>query len=109
MPDGSTTVIIQGRKRFEIQSITHDEPFILAEVSYLNDEVVEDKKQLKALMGSMKDLAEQIIRLSPNIPSESSVVLKNIKSLSFLTHFIASNLSLEMKEKQKILEINGII
>ncbi len=112
MPDGSTTIIIQGIKRFEIIDIFQSEPYFKAKVSEykINDNVeklIKDKKFL-ALIESLKDISIQIIKLSPNIPSDAGFALKNISSPIFLVNFIASNTSIETEAKQKLLEIPDI-
>lgn len=105
MPDGSTTVIIQGSKRFEIEKIETVDPYMTATVREFNE--IKPKrydKKFIALVDSIKDLALQIIKLSPNIPSEAAFAIKNIESFSFLINFISSNLNIEAEEKQKLLE-----
>ncbi len=108
MPDGGITVIIQGRTRFAIEEITADEPYFKANIRVLDDEEISDEPDFAAYVSNIKDLATEIIQLSPNIPSEASVILKNIESPSFLIHFVSSNLSTEVKEKQKLLAMNNI-
>ena len=103
MPDGSTTVILQGIRRIEVLSFMQEEPFIMANVEPLG-EIFEDDDEMKAIVSAMKDYAVRIIKLAPNIPSEAEVVVNNIESADFLTHFIASNLNVSLKDKQKILE-----
>jgi len=105
MPDGNTTVIIQGKKRFELKEVLQTEPYIKAKITPIL-EIRPDKKdkEFSALTSSLKDVATQIIRQSPNIPSESAFALKNIDSPSFLIHFISSNMNVEMNDKQKVLE-----
>ena len=108
MPDGGTTVIIQGRKRFQLKEITTEEPYFKAKIKILEEEKHKGDPDLEALVGSVKDLAAQIIVLSPNIPSEAGIILKNIENPSFLIHFVSSNLNCELKEKQKLLEISDL-
>ena len=108
MPDGGTTIIIQGRMRLKIEEITADDPYFKAKVSYLQEENLKDDPDLNALIGSIKDLASQIIGLSPNLPSEAAIILKNIENPSFLIHFVSSNLNCEIKQKQQLLEISNI-
>ena len=108
MPDGGTTIIIQGRKRFELQEITSEEPYFKAKIKILDEEKHKGDTDLDALVGSVKDLAAQIIGLSPNIPSEAGIILKNIENPSFLIHFVSSNLNSDLKEKQKLLEISDL-
>ncbi len=108
MPDGGTTIIIQGRKRFELQEITAEEPYFKAKIKILEEQKHKGDPDLEALVGSVKDLAAQIISLSPNIPSEAGIILKNIENPSFLIHFVSSNLNSDLKEKQKLLEISDL-
>ncbi len=108
MPDGGTTVIIQGRKRFEIETITADEPYFKAKIKLLEEEKRKGEPDFDAIVGSVKDLATQIIGLSPNIPSEAGIILKNIENPSFLIHFVSSNLNCELKDKQRLLEISDL-
>ena len=105
MPDGSTTVIIQGKKRFEMTEVITTEPYIKAKVSeFAEIRPVKDLKKFEALVGSLKDLALRIIKVSPNIPSEASFAIENIESHSFLINFISSNMNAAVKDKQKLLE-----
>jgi ATP-dependent Lon protease len=105
MPDGNTTVIIQGKKRFEIEEIIQSEPYFKARIKKFNEFFPEkNDKDFEAITASMKDLANRIIEISPNIPSEAKFVIKNIDSDSFLINFIASNLNVEVKKKQELLE-----
>ena len=109
MPDGGTTIIIQGRKRFKISSITSEDPYFKARIELLEeDKVVQDNQHFAATVSSIKDLAGQIIQLSPNMPSEASIILKNIENPSFLIHFVSSNLNSDLNEKQALLEMNDI-
>ncbi len=108
MPDGGTTIIIQGRKRFKIEEIVTEEPYFKAKVEILQDENAEDDTEFEAYIASIKDLAAQIIQLSPNLPSEASIILKNIENASFLVHFVSSNLNSDLKDKQQLLEINNL-
>jgi len=105
MPDGSTTAIIQGRTRFHTQELIQSEPFIKARIEVLNDIIPINDKEFDASMMSIKELAGNIIKLNPQIPSEAAIVLKNIVSPVTLTHFISSNLNITINEKQKLLEI----
>ncbi|MDP9229570.1 MAG: LON peptidase substrate-binding domain-containing protein, partial [Bacteroidota bacterium] len=108
MPDGGTTIIIQGRSRFKINSITSDDPYFKASISPLDDEEAPKDPDFEAYVSNIKDLAAEIIQLSPNIPSEATIILRNIENPSFLIHFVSSNLNTEIKEKQKLLELNNI-
>lgn len=109
MPDGNTTVIIQGKKRFKLLEITREEPYFKARVTPYEEtvQVVNDNK-FDALIQSIKDLSIQIIDKSPNIPSEASFAIKNIESPGFLIHFISSNLNVSNSEKQLLLEITDM-
>jgi ATP-dependent Lon protease len=106
MPDGSTTAIIQGKRRFEIAELTQKEPYLKAKVTAF-EEIFPEKgdEEFEAFVSSLKDVAFQIIRLSPNIPSETAIALKNIESSNFLINFISSNMSAQVADKQKILEM----
>ena len=108
MPDGGTTIIIQGRKRFKIEEITEEDPYFKAKIKLIEEEVLKDDKDFDAMVGSIKDLAGQIIAMSPNMPSEASIILKNIENPSFLIHFVSSNLNCDIREKQTLLEIHNI-
>ncbi|MFN2396101.1 MAG: endopeptidase La [Bacteroidales bacterium] len=109
MPDGSTTAILQGKKRFKLESFVEYEPYLKARVSSF-DKPVERKtdKNFKALIATIKDLAIQIVNKSPQIPSEAAFAIKNIESPVFLVNFISSNLNIEVPKKQKLLEILDI-
>jgi ATP-dependent Lon protease len=111
MPDGNTTVIIQGKKRFEIEQFIQDEPYFRAKIKDLADfdKKLERDEHFLALIGSMKDLAIQIIKLSPNIPSDAAFAIKNIDSPFFLVNFVSSNLNIELIEKQKLLETPDLV
>ncbi len=108
MPDGGTTIIIQGRKRFKIEEITTDDPYFKAKIKILPEENLKGDADFEAMVGSIKDLAGQIVGLSPNLPSEAAIILKNIENPSFLIHFVSSNLNSDIKEKQRLLEISNI-
>ncbi|HRP32590.1 MAG TPA: endopeptidase La [Agriterribacter sp.] len=110
MPDGGTTIIIQGKKRFSIEKIIAEEPYFRATIQLLEEEKisVEDDRHFAATVSSIKDLASQIILLSPNMPSEASVILKNIENPAFLIHFVSSNINSDLKEKQELLEMNDL-
>jgi ATP-dependent Lon protease len=107
MPDGSNTAIIQGKRRFAIRELIQAEPYILASVTAFEApaDIPIDNGEFNALIASLKDMAIQIISKSPNIPSEAAFAIKNIESPSFLVHFITSNLSIDLAEKQNLLEI----
>lgn len=105
MPDGNTTVIIQGKKRFHIEKVLEHDPYLKAEVSEMPEaRPAVDNKEFKAIIDSIKDLALQIISESPNIPSEATFAIKNIESSSFLVNFVSSNMNLSVAEKQRLLE-----
>jgi ATP-dependent Lon protease len=108
MPDGGTTIIIQGKKRFKLSMITAEDPYFKAQIEPLTEEEAPRSQDFAAYVSNIKDLAAQIIQLSPNIPSEASIILKNIENPSFLIHFISSNLNTELNEKQKLLELNHV-
>lgn len=105
LPDGNTTIIIQGKNRFAIQEFVQEEPYLTAKVKLLVDPPLDLKsKELKALSQSLRDAAFKILKLNPEIPQEAHVALDNIQSIQFLVHFLSSNLNVEVSEKQKILE-----
>ena len=108
MPDGGTTVIIQGKKRFRIDEIIMEEPFFKAKITILAEEELKEDTDFDAMVSSIKELSGQIIQLSPNMPSEATIILKNIENPSFLIHFVSSNLNSNILEKQKLLEIQNI-
>ncbi|MCK5701329.1 MAG: LON peptidase substrate-binding domain-containing protein, partial [Cyclobacteriaceae bacterium] len=108
LPDGNTTIIIQGKQRFAIEERLKQEPFMTAKVKYLDDNFPsKNKKETKAILQSIKDSAYKILKLNPEIPQEAQIAIDNIDSPSFLTHFLSSNLSAEVDDKQKLLEINN--
>jgi ATP-dependent Lon protease len=108
MPDGGTTVIIQGKSRFCIDGIVSEDPYFRAKIKSLVDEEPPKDSDFEAYVASIKEMATEIIQLSPNIPSEASIILRNIESPSFLIHFVSGNLNTEIKDKQKLLELNNI-
>ncbi len=109
MPDGNTTVIIQGKKRFEIAEVLTKDPYITATVRETKENrPAADDGEFLAIIESIKDLSLQIIRNNPNIPSEASFAIKNIESNSFLINFVSSNLNLDVKDKQELLEIGDL-
>ena len=108
MPDGGTTVILQGKRRFKVGAITTDDPYFKAQVILLQEEEAPKDQDFEAYVSNIKDLAAQIIQLSPNIPTEASIILKNIENPSFLIHFISSNLNSELTEKQELLATDHI-
>ena len=109
MPDGNTTVVIQGKKRFAINKVTSEKPYITATVSDIPEaKPALDNEEFNAIIDSVKDLSLDIIKQSPNIPSEASFAIKNIESNSFLVNFVSSNLNLKVGEKQELLRINDL-
>ena len=109
MPDGNITVILQGKKRFEIDAVTSEKPYLKATIKE-----VEEKRPSKhdteflAIIDSTRELAIEIIKESPNIPTEATFAIKNIESQSFLINFVSSNMNLSVKEKQDLLMINAL-
>src|SRR5688572_6646572 len=108
MPDGGTTIIIQGKTRFRIQSLLTEDPYFKAKIEVIEDSEAPKDPDFEAYVSNIKDLATEIIQLSPNIPTEASIILRNIESPAFLIHFVSSNLNTDIKEKQRLLEINDI-
>ncbi len=108
MPDGSTSVIIQGKKRFQLEDILTTKPYHVAKVKTLEDSSKDPKEEAKAIGAALKDLAIKIIKLSSNIPTEATFAVKNIESPAFLINFLASNSELKLSEKQKLLEMNSV-
>jgi ATP-dependent Lon protease len=108
MPDGSTTVIIQGKKRFRLAECVQSEPYFVAKITSFDEDKMDMNENSTALISSIKDLANQIISLSPHIPTEASIALKNIDSPSFLLNFISSNLNVDLTAKQQLLELDDI-
>ncbi|MEN9489179.1 MAG: hypothetical protein RL494_1444 [Bacteroidota bacterium] len=109
MPDGNVTVILQGKKRFEIDKVTSTEPYLKASIK----EVIEERpakkdEEFSAIIESVRELAIQIITESPNIPTEATFAIRNIDSNSFLVNFVSSNMNLPVTEKQNLLEINNL-
>ncbi len=106
MPDGSTTAVIQGKKRFEMLEMVQTDPYFKAKVKEFAESRPErGDKQFDALVSSLKDLATNIIKASPHIPTEASFAIKNIDSPSFLVNFISSNMNADVAEKQRMLEV----
>ncbi|MDX1548557.1 MAG: endopeptidase La [Rhodothermales bacterium] len=110
MPDGTKSIVIQGKRRFRIGAFVQTEPYFRARVEPLAEELTEsDEIQLKALIRSIKELAVQIVAMSPNLPSEAAYAIQNIDSPSFLIHFIASNLQVGVEDKQELLETLSLV
>ncbi len=109
MPDDSTSVIIQGKKRFRIDSIVSEEPYFTASTTPIEDiKPAARDKEFEAIVGSLKDLSLRIIKLSSNIPPEASFAVRNIESSSFLINFICSNSDVALSDKQKLLEESNL-
>ena len=106
LPDGNTTIIIQGKKRFTITEEVTEEPYFQARVTYLEEFFDDGSKQIEALEESVKDAAAKVLQLNPEIPREAQVALDNIDNTPFLTHFLSSNISAPVEAKQRLLEIN---
>jgi ATP-dependent Lon protease len=108
MPDGGTTIIIQGKKRFRVIDLVTEDPYFKAKVALMPDDEIPANEDFAATISSIKDLAAEIISLSPNIPTEASIILKNIENPSFLINFVSSNMNSELIEKQELLEIQDL-
>ena len=109
MPDGNTTVIIQGKKRFEVTEVITTNPYMTATIREVAEARPEkESEEFGAIIDSIKEMALKIIKQSPNIPSEAAFAIKNIESSSFLINFVSSNLNIEVEEKQALLEINNL-
>ena len=109
MPDGNITIILQGKKRFEIAEVVSEEPYITATVKEVPEKrPKKNDTEFNAIIDSLKELAVKIIQESPNLPSEATFAIKNIESKSFLVNFVSSNMNLSVKEKQDLLKINNL-
>jgi ATP-dependent Lon protease len=108
MPDGTTSVIIQGRKRFQLDELLTEKPYHVAKITPLEDEEDKPKGEAKAVAAALKELSIKIIKLSSNIPAEATFAVKNIQSPSFLVNFLASNSELSLKKKQDLLETDNV-
>ncbi|TKC04608.1 endopeptidase La [Pedobacter polaris] len=108
MPDGNTTVIIQGKQRFQLVEEVQSEPYIKVIIAKFAESKHKVDKEFKTLVASIKEMSSQIIQLSPNIPSEAGIALKNIESTSFLINFISSNMNADVSDKQKMLEMGNL-
>lgn len=109
MPDGNVTVILQGKKRFEIDEVTTEVPYMRATVKEVPEtRPANGDKEFTAIIDSIKDLATQIIQESPNIPTEATFAIKNIESQPFLVNFVSSNMNLAVKEKQDLLKMSDL-
>jgi len=110
LPDGNTTIIIQGKNRFAIKEYVQEEPFLTAKIELQQEMKLDmESKEVKALIQSLKDAASKILKLNPEIPQEAQIALDNMQSMAFLVHFLASNLNVDVTDKQKILETNNLI
>jgi len=110
LPDGNTTIIIQGKNRFSINDFLTEDPFLTAKVTLLPEKSINtNSREIKALIQSLKEAASKILRLNPEIPQEAQVALDNIQSMPFLIHFLASNLNVDVVDKQKILETENLV
>ncbi|MCU0317721.1 MAG: endopeptidase La [Amoebophilaceae bacterium] len=106
-PDGNTTIILQGKQRFKVKTILAEVPHLLAQVRPLKTKAFNtQKKEAKALMHSLKEVANNILSLSPEVPPEVRIVLHNIKDPDFLTYFLSANINVDIAKKQHLLEIN---
>jgi ATP-dependent Lon protease len=107
LPDGNTTIIIQGKQKFKIEEELREDPFMVARITLIDDVFPEKKKsrEVRALLQSLKEAAYKILKLNPEIPQEAQIALDNIDSSSFLTHFLSSNINAEVIDKQRLLEI----
>ncbi|MBT8323647.1 MAG: endopeptidase La [Winogradskyella sp.] len=109
MPDGNTTIIIQGKKRFKITEVVQETPYLSAVITDLEEaKPAADNAEFKAIIDSIKELSLEIIKQSPNIPTEASFAIKNIESNSFLINFVSSNMNLKVAEKQELLQMNDL-
>ena len=107
MPDGGTTIIIQGKSRFAIDAIVEEDPYFKAKIHKIEEEESPKEADFDAYVANIKDLATEIIQLSPNIPTEASIILRNIENPSFLIHFVSSNLNTEYKRKATVIGIES--
>jgi len=108
MPDGSTSVIIQGKRRYQIREFISEEPYLKAAVEPLNDVSSENDNEFNAIVGSLKDLSIKVAQFSANVPPEASFAVKNIENSTFLINFICSNTDIAVEDKQKLLEIENL-
>jgi len=109
MPDGSTTAIIQGRKRMVLHELVSDDPYFVAKVRATPEKKPEKlSKDFDAIVGSLKDLSLKIIKINPNISPEASFAIKNIENNTYLINFICSNTDIKVQDKQKLLEVNSL-
>lgn len=105
LPDGNTTIIIQGKRRFQLDSIETNEPYLQGRYSLIKDKPIDrSRREFKAMIQTLRDSASRILRLNPEIPQEAQIALDNIESPFFLVHFLSSNLNADVVEKQQLLE-----
>lgn len=110
LPDGNVTIIIQGKKRFEVQEFLKEDPHLMARVKYLDDNFpAKPNREAKALLQSLREAATKILNLNPEIPREAQIALDNIESSNFLIHFLSSNLNAELADKQALLETTDMV
>ncbi len=108
LPDGNTTIIIQGSKKFQIEKFIDEDPFLTAKITLVEEKPYDrEKPEAKALIQSLKDAAFKILKLNPEIPQEARIALDNIENPDFLTHFLSSNINVDVADKQKLLELNS--
>ena len=108
MPDGSTSVIIQGKRRYAIREFVAEEPYYKAAIEPLNDIFPENDSEFNAIVGSLKDLSIKIAQFSANVPPEATFAVKNIENSTFLINFICSNTDINVEDKQNLLEIESL-
>ena len=111
MPDGSVSIVIQGKRRVEVQEYDQLDPYLRARIQAIDEDTAADvdPAELGARVRSIKELAVQIVNLSPNLPSEAAYAIQNIESPGFLVHFIASNLQIDVEKKQELLETRPLL
>ncbi len=108
LPDGTITAILQGKRRFKLESLTQSHPILEGNVQYLAPEKADDSIEMAAIIDSIKDRASKIIQLSPHIPTEAGMMFNNISDKAYQVNFIASNLKLDVKNKQEILKLDSV-
>ena len=111
MPDGSVSIVIQGKRRIEVEEYVQHDPYLKARVRAIDEAQAADvdPAELDARIRSIKELAVHIVHLSPNLPSEAAYAIQNIESPGFLVHFIASNLQIDVEKKQELLETRPLL
>ncbi|WP_420457061.1 endopeptidase La [Rubrivirga sp.] len=110
MPDGSVSIVIQGKRRIEIEAFDQLDPYLSARIRPIEEDTGDvDPVEIDARVRSIKELAVQIVNLSPNLPSEAAYAIQNIESPGFLVHFIASNLQIDVEKKQNLLETRPLL